>query len=43
VGESGAGKTTLVDALLGLLEIQGGSIRVDGVDANGDFPPRLAD
>ncbi len=32
VGESGAGKTTLVDALLGLLEIQEGSIRVDGAD-----------
>jgi ATP-binding cassette subfamily C protein len=32
VGESGAGKTTLVDALLALLEIQGGSIRVDGSD-----------
>ena len=36
VGESGAGKTTLVDALLGLLEIQKGSIRVDGVDIFSD-------
>jgi ATP-binding cassette, subfamily B, bacterial PglK len=32
VGESGAGKTTLVDAMLGLLEIQQGTIRVDGRD-----------
>jgi ATP-binding cassette, subfamily B, bacterial PglK len=36
VGESGAGKTTLVDALLGLLEIQEGSILVDGVDIRTD-------
>ncbi len=32
VGESGAGKTTLVDALLGLLSVQQGTIRVDGAD-----------
>ena len=32
VGGSGAGKTTLVDALLGLLTIAQGSIRVDGVN-----------
>ncbi len=32
VGESGAGKTTLVDALLGLLQIEKGKISVDGVD-----------
>jgi ATP-binding cassette, subfamily B, bacterial PglK len=31
VGSSGAGKTTLVDLLLGLLEPTGGAIRVDGV------------
>ena len=36
VGESGAGKTTLVDALLGLLDVQEGSIRVDGVDIKTD-------
>ncbi|WP_019558810.1 ABC transporter ATP-binding protein [Thioalkalivibrio sp. ALE12] len=30
VGSSGAGKSTLVDLLLGLLEPQGGSIRIDG-------------
>lgn len=32
VGPSGAGKTTFVDILLGLLEPTGGSITVDGVD-----------
>lgn len=32
VGKSGAGKTTLVDAMLGLLEIREGAIRVDGKD-----------
>jgi ATP-binding cassette, subfamily B, bacterial PglK len=32
VGESGAGKTTLVDALLGLLEAQKGYITVDGAN-----------
>jgi ATP-binding cassette, subfamily B, bacterial PglK len=31
IGKSGAGKTTLVDVLLGLLEPQGGDICVDGV------------
>ena len=31
VGGTGAGKTTAVDLLLGLLEPQGGAIRVDGV------------
>lgn len=30
VGGTGSGKTTLVDLVLGLLEIQGGEIRVDG-------------
>lgn len=32
IGASGAGKTTVVDLLLGLLEPQEGSIRVDGTD-----------
>lgn len=32
IGESGAGKTTLVDIILGLLEPQNGSVRIDGVD-----------
>ncbi len=36
VGKSGAGKTTLVDALLGLLRIQQGTIRVDENDIYAD-------
>ena len=32
VGASGAGKTTVVDVLLGLLELQGGNITSDGTD-----------
>ena len=32
VGSSGAGKTTLVDILLGLLNIDSGDFRVDGID-----------
>ncbi len=39
VGPSGAGKTTLVDLILGLIEPTGGEVRVDGVDpvvARGD-------
>lgn len=34
VGESGAGKTTLVDLILGLLTPETGTIRVDGEDIN---------
>ena len=32
VGTSGAGKSTIVDILLGLLEVQGGGVYADGVD-----------
>jgi len=31
IGKSGAGKTTLVDVILGLLELEHGDIKVDGV------------
>ncbi len=37
VGASGAGKTTLVDLLLGLLKPQTGAIRVDGKDIQDDL------
>lgn len=37
IGKSGAGKTTLVDVLLGLLEPQSGDIRVDGVSIYDDL------
>ena len=37
VGRSGAGKTTLVDVILGLLEPTGGSLKVDGVDLFDDL------
>jgi ABC-type multidrug transport system fused ATPase/permease subunit len=36
IGGSGAGKTTLVDVVLGLLEPTSGSVRVDGVDIRND-------
>ena len=32
IGKTGAGKTTIVDVLLGLLKLQGGHILADGVD-----------
>lgn len=32
IGPSGSGKSTLVDVILGLLDHQAGSIRIDGVD-----------
>jgi ABC-type multidrug transport system fused ATPase/permease subunit len=34
VGESGAGKTTLVDLILGLLAPTSGRVRIDGVEIN---------
>ena len=34
VGTSGSGKTTVVDIMLGLLEMEGGVITADGVDVN---------
>lgn len=37
VGQSGAGKTTLVDVILGLLEPTGGSLKVDGVNLFDDL------
>ena len=38
VGASGAGKTTAVDVILGLLCPQGGQVLVDGVDIREDYP-----
>ena len=37
VGTSGAGKTTIVDVLLGLLEPESGKILADGVDVNTNY------
>lgn len=37
VGNSGAGKTTLVDVILGLLEPNTGTVRCDGVDVQDDI------
>lgn len=36
VGTSGAGKSTIVDILLGMLEVQSGEILVDGVNVKGN-------
>ncbi|MCR5552165.1 MAG: ABC transporter ATP-binding protein/permease [Oscillospiraceae bacterium] len=38
VGATGAGKTTLVDLILGLLEPQSGAIRFGGADIRDDIP-----
>ena len=38
VGSSGAGKTTIVDLILGLLQPTGGAILVDGRDIRDDIP-----
>lgn len=37
VGVTGAGKTTIVDVLLGLLQMEGGRILADGVDVSGHY------
>ena len=37
VGTTGAGKSTVVDILLGLLKVQGGNVYADGVDINTDY------
>ena len=37
VGSSGAGKTTIVDVMLGLLETERGSIYADGVNVNDNY------
>ena len=42
VGASGAGKTTTVDVLVGLLTPQRGSILIDGTDIRTDYPGWLA-
>lgn len=41
VGASGAGKTTLVDVLLGLLKPQGGEVKADGVNIADNLPAWL--
>lgn len=41
VGSSGAGKTTIVDILLGLLDYEAGEILSDGVNINGNYPSWL--
>lgn len=37
VGASGAGKTTIIDILLGLLNIEGGTVMADGTDIKEDY------
>lgn len=37
VGSSGSGKTTMVDVLLGLLQLQSGKIEADGVDVQSNY------
>ena len=37
VGVTGAGKTTIVDILLGLLQMESGRILADGTDVNGHY------
>ncbi len=37
VGTTGAGKTTIIDILLGLLKLENGSITADGVDINSNY------
>lgn len=42
MGSSGAGKSTIVDILLGLLKVQGGTIQCDGVGIFENYPAWLA-
>ena len=42
VGSSGAGKTTIVDILLGLLQAEAGAILCDGKDVKADYTSWLA-
>ena len=42
MGPSGAGKTTVVDIILGLLQLEGGSITCDGRNIEEDYPAWLA-
>ncbi len=41
VGTSGSGKTTVVDIMLGLLQLQGGEILADGVEIRDNYPSWL--
>ncbi len=41
VGTSGSGKTTVVDIMLGLLQLQEGEILADGVDVRKNYPSWL--
>ena len=42
VGASGAGKSTIVDIMLGLLEVKSGEILCDGIDAIEHYPEWLS-
>lgn len=42
MGSSGAGKSTIVDILLGLLKVREGSIQCDGVDIFDNYPAWLS-
>lgn len=42
LGANGAGKTSLLSAVSGLVPMAAGRVRVDGVDVTGDAPERIA-